>query len=591
MGNSIVDIRNMGDALRNTGYKNIESAVSEIIDNSIEAEAKNVFVLLSEGVSRSSGRKVVNEIAFLDDGYGMSEDILGMCLGIGSSTRRDRKGMGRFGVGLPQASLYACPEIVVYSWDNGVQNARMVYLDIDKIKSGEQTEIEDPVLAPIPVPYKRLINLRTRKEQFDFSQHGTLVIWKKCDHLDPKTRGPLVNRLEQSIGQKFRYYIHDNKTKIRIVSFENLENSVDVKPNDPMFLMEDNRILMHTDNVNRCFSPGERDGLEPAFELYKSKNGGVGEVEVPIYYLDKEGNKKQSKVVVRFSIVKSKFYDESAFPKGTNPGNSELGKAAAKLTGVSVVRAGREIDFREFDFYSSVNEPQHRWWGCEILFNPELDEAFGVSNNKQYVELRRVDPNDLDDESDVTPLWDQLSQLIISTIREMYDHNETVRRNTRPGPTKKTVDPSVEIINTVEKQDEDQDEDEQDNIDVDAAKKEMSILGYEDVSDEEATVWAKNKVNIIYTDNGERGPAFDYKSSFGSTIVIINISHKFYKFFLNKIYENPEVKVTFELFLSSLFKTVDYYDKYQKDENDNLLTYWYNKLNSYINEQLNPKSK
>ena len=45
MGKSIVDIKNMGDALRNTGYKNIESAVSEIIDNSIEANAKNIFVI------------------------------------------------------------------------------------------------------------------------------------------------------------------------------------------------------------------------------------------------------------------------------------------------------------------------------------------------------------------------------------------------------------------------------------------------------------------------------------------------------------------------------------------------------------------
>ena len=45
MGSSIVDIQNMGDALRNTGYKNIESAVAEIIDNSVEANAKDIFVI------------------------------------------------------------------------------------------------------------------------------------------------------------------------------------------------------------------------------------------------------------------------------------------------------------------------------------------------------------------------------------------------------------------------------------------------------------------------------------------------------------------------------------------------------------------
>lgn len=87
MGASIVDIKNMGDALRNTGYKNIESAVSEIIDNSIEANAKNVFVILREGIA-ASGRKVVTEIGFLDNGDGMSTSILGNCLGIGASTRQ-----------------------------------------------------------------------------------------------------------------------------------------------------------------------------------------------------------------------------------------------------------------------------------------------------------------------------------------------------------------------------------------------------------------------------------------------------------------------------------------------------------------------
>lgn len=93
------------------------------------------------------------EIGFLDNGEGMSIDVLGSCLGIGASTRQARKGMGRFGVGLPQASLYACPEIEVYSWQDGIENAYKVYLDIKKIKDGIQTEIEDPVRENIPTPY------------------------------------------------------------------------------------------------------------------------------------------------------------------------------------------------------------------------------------------------------------------------------------------------------------------------------------------------------------------------------------------------------------------------------------------------------
>lgn len=124
MASSIVDIKNMGDALRNTGYKNIESAVAEIIDNAEEANAKNAFVILGEHIDPSSGRKVIHEIGFLDDGSGMDTSTLGTCLGIGFTTRTGRRGLGRFGVGLPQASLYACPEVIVYSWQMESRIAR-----------------------------------------------------------------------------------------------------------------------------------------------------------------------------------------------------------------------------------------------------------------------------------------------------------------------------------------------------------------------------------------------------------------------------------------------------------------------------------
>lgn len=191
MGKSIVDIKNMGDALRNTGYKNIESAVAEIIDNSLEAKAKDVFIILREGIA-ASGRKVVTEIGFLDNGLGMNDEDLGKCLGIGATTRYERKGMGRFGVGLPQASLYACPEIEVYSWQNGIKNCKKVYLDINKVKEGIQTEIEDPVNTQVPEAYINYINYRTLTDYYDFSNSGTLVIWKNCDHISPKTRGPLT---------------------------------------------------------------------------------------------------------------------------------------------------------------------------------------------------------------------------------------------------------------------------------------------------------------------------------------------------------------------------------------------------------------
>lgn len=596
MGASIVDIKNMGDALRNTGYKNIESAVSEIIDNSVEANAKNVFVILREGIA-ASGRKIVTEIGFLDNGDGMSTNVLGSCLGIGASTRQARKGMGRFGVGLPQASLYACPEIEVYSWQNGIENAQKVYLDINKIKDGEQTEIEDPELTSIPEPYASYVNYQTMFNQYDFSKSGTLVIWKKCDRISPKTRGPLTERLEFSLGQKFRYFIHDGISKIKIICDENPDVAVDVAPNDPLFLMEDNCVLCKDGEPKKIFKPGQESGTETAFELYTAKGNGIGEINVPIKYIDKFGNVAESSVLVRFSIVKDKFYDETAFPKGTNPGNYAFGKHAAKMEGISVIRARREIDFRRFDFYNVINEPQHRWWGCEIIFDPELDEAFGVANNKQYVELKKIDVSDLDpDEIDIDPIWNQLSETIIPTIKAMYAQNEETRNNTRT--FEEANSPSTDIINTVENDPAiiDIDDEEEDEIEVspevvaETGKEELEKIGYENPTDEQGTAFINNSVNFVYADNGERGPAFDYKAVLKTTVITINTSHKFYTAFLSKIYTNAEVKTTFELFLASLIQSVRKTDSYQQVENDRLMTAWYNRLNSYISEQLNPRN-
>lgn len=597
MGKSIVDIKNMGDALRNTGYKNIESAVSEIIDNSVEAQAKNIFVILCEGIA-TSGRKVVTEIGFLDNGEGMNEDVLGSCLGIGASTRQARKGMGRFGVGLPQASLYACPEIEVYSWQNGVENAKKVYLDINKIKDGEQTEIEDPVASSIPEPYASYISYQTMFESYDFTKSGTLVIWKKCDRINPKTRGPLTERLEFSLGQKFRYFIHDGISKIKIVCDENPDAAVDVAPNDPMFLMDDNCVLCDPDEPKAIYKPGQKTSIEAPFELYTAKGTGTGEVSVPIKYLDKNGEIKTSSVIVRFSIVKDKFYDETAFPKGSNPGNYALGKHAAKMEGISVVRARREIDFRRFDFYNVINEPQHRWWGCEIIFDPELDEVFGVANNKQYVELKKVDAADLDpDENEIAPIWDQLSEIIIPTIKAMYAQNEETRSNTRTFDDNNS--PSTDIINIVENDPAtaDFDDDDEDEVDEPSAeevaetgKEELKELGYENPTDEQGTAFINNSVNFVYADKGERSPAFDFKPVLKTTVITINTSHKFYTSFLSKIYSNAEVKTTFELFLASLIQSVRKTDPYQQVENDRLMTAWYNRLNNYISEQLNPRN-
>jgi hypothetical protein len=593
MAHEIVVVQQMGDALRNTGYKSIESAISEIIDNSIEALAKDVFIIISEKLDVNTGRKHVDEIAFLDNGTGMDFDQLGACLGIGFSTRGERRGMGRFGVGLPQSSLYACPCVEVYSWQNGYDNCKKVFLDIEKVKTGEQKVIEDPILEEIPNKYKKFLSYKVvdRDEKFDFMQNGTLVVWKRCDRVVPKSVKFLTITLEFALGQKFRYLIQSGERNIRIIPFENEDFANVVMPNDPLFIMKPNVVLGNIEKPGEFVWRDNKNFTEPLFELYKDKDGNEGKINFPVKYIDhKTGEVKESHVKLTFTKVRNVFYDQTAMG-GKDPGSTPVGKKHVRdMEGISVIRAGREIDFGQFDFYSNLNQPQHRWWGCEIAFNPELDEAFGVANNKQHVELKKVDPNDYIDDP-VQPMWLQLYNIIHNTIQAMYGENGKTRTNSRT--VEDLTPPAAKIINEVEIDNDEESMSEKNKIEtpqetlLEKGKEILKDQGVEDASDEDTVKYLSNKVNIVYAALGKAGGLFDYEFSLGNCHVKINTDHIFYQKFMQKLISDIDAKVAFELFIAALVKAIDETQLRQADQNDVLMVRWNEKLRRYIMEQHN----
>lgn len=592
MAKDIFVIKTMGDALRNTGYKNIECAMSEIIDNSVQADAKNIIVIISEELNKKTGHKNITEIAFLDDGNGMTYEEIEGCLGIGYSTRTDRKGMGRFGVGLPQASLYACPAVDVYSWQDGYNNCKKVFLDINKIKSEEQTEIEDPISAKIPKKYEKYLKYKIAADnkEYDFTQHGTFVLWKNCDRVTPKTVNFLFKKLDFSLGQKFRYFIKEGGTSnIRLIHHENEDFTHEIMPNDPLMLMEDNYVLGNPSDPGNI-SPGNNINCTvPVFEPYTNDEYPDGIIPFMVKYKDPNTEEiKESEVKIKFSKVKNIFYDQTAIPK--DPGRTELGKHVKRLEGISIVRANREIDFGQFDFYENINQPEHRWWGCEIRFNPELDEAFGVANNKQHVELRRVEKDDYAGE-EVIPVWAQLYPIVHDTINAMYAANKETRKNARK--LVHIVPPAVQIINMAEEGQEEEPgsatSEVRNNTSIDIlvqkTKEQLKDQGIENPTVDDINSYMNNKVNVVHKNLGRTAGLFDYSFELGSCLVTFNMDHIFYKTTLSKIFESVDTKTAIELLVASLVKAIDETKMSQEEQNDNLIVTWNEKLRKYINEQ------
>jgi len=538
---NIINLTHYTDALRNTGYKNTESAIAEIIDNSFEANAKDILI-----ICRIEKRNIV-DIAILDNGDGMDVTTLQNSLVIGEGTRRARKGMGRFGVGLPQASLHVAPLVEVYSWQKK-GDVKSVYLDINKIKTGQQVEIENPCDGEIPDYVKKYVNgYSINHREMNFENSGTLVLWRNCDRLTPKTVKPLFDRFNFLIGRKFRYFIHDNKCTIGFTVCNTKQFDDLIKPNDPLYLMKNNVVL-----GDRNKPEDSVDNGEPIFEHWENGET-IGCIDHNVQYIDPRGNLKDSKIRITFTWAKYEFQKAG--------GENKIGKHLKKNVGISVVRANREIDFGKFDFFDDVNEPQHRWWGCEIKFLPELDERFGVSNNKQQVELFEVDSSDyLDDQ--IKPIWLELVKIIKPEIKNIYAKLKGRKKGSRSKTyelrTEEAVVTSIEDNSTVKTSSSYVSENTPKEELHDRIKKRLIEDGNPNPSDEDVESAGKPVIKIEYRDIGDNSTFIDISTRMGNCWLTINTGSIFYRQLYSQIESaGDDVRKAFNLLLMAFARAED----------------------------------
>ena len=138
-------------AMRDSGYKNTAYALAELIDNSVQAGASMIEVLCIEKRERvhKRERRRLWKIAVLDNGSGMDAKTLRMALQFGNGTRLDdRTGIGRFGMGLPNASISQAKRVDVWSWQNGPDNAVKTFIDLSDIEAGNMSEVQARNMLP-----------------------------------------------------------------------------------------------------------------------------------------------------------------------------------------------------------------------------------------------------------------------------------------------------------------------------------------------------------------------------------------------------------------------------------------------------------
>jgi hypothetical protein len=326
----IVRLDRFIQATRDSGYKGTSSAIAELVDNALEAEATQIAITIDDTGSTTT---YPMRIAVADNGNGMATDTMAEALRFGGSSRFDQRGgLGRFGMGLPNASLSQAQRVEVYSWQDD-QTPRWTYLDVEAIAAG--------TLKSVPRPKSRQPPSWPARAE---SPSGTVVVWDRCDRLDNRRVSTITKKLAVALGRIFRHFLWKGVT-IEL-------NGVGIDPIDPLFLS--------THSVTT--------GAKPFHDPWTCE------------VVTEPGAARPHVGTVTVTFTELPVQDWHHL---SNQDKRRLGVADG--AGMSIVRANREVDYGWFFTGAKRRENYDDWWRCEIRFDPVLDEAFGVTHTKQQI--------------------------------------------------------------------------------------------------------------------------------------------------------------------------------------------------------------
>ena len=210
-------------SLRSMGYT-FESAVADVIDNSISAHASIVKILFPTNPLDSIA------VGIIDNGDGMTDNELFEAMRYGcmaSEIERKKDDLGRFGLGMKAASLSQCRNLTVISFDtNSNLNAyTWDYVYIQKKQDWIVQELTENEISKLPYINSLIENKK-----------GTLVLWQDFDVISKSSDGQvyetlidLRKSLEKTLALIYHRFLSQTITsKLKIYI-----NKQSVKPLDP----------------------------------------------------------------------------------------------------------------------------------------------------------------------------------------------------------------------------------------------------------------------------------------------------------------------------------------------------------------------
>ena len=526
---------------QDNGFKSSVSAISEIIDNSIQANATTIDVVIIRNTTRSKNE--IDELLIIDDGDGMNEEVFDKALQMSSGTRGTAKsGLGKYGQGLPNASISQTKRVEVYTYQNN--KILFNHIDLDEIyKSGEAYLPDTEKVNKINIPLFEKGKIKTSKT-------GTIVRWCNPNKIRPRTAKVLSEHIEMLAGRIFRYYLNGyddgingiRKCKINVLVYDyngsnyeiNLNQSrKEILPFDPMFLMENTQ-------MNNQFPKNSH----PTSDKWPHST-------TKIFEVDYNGRKEKSKVEIIFSYCRREERDIH----GRNAGSETFGKKYLKRNlfrssgydNISIIRSGREIDAGNFGFIGDVSDNRNRWWSAEIHIEPIIDSIVGVDEKKQQAsEIKFLDSDNFSDE-DTHEIIRWISSFTDENVSEVKKKMNLLEIDSTGGTSGGSPGSPALPPGGDSEPGEPGTKDDIDAIELKKIKQEFFNWikeRYDNLKDSEITKMVDYALSIrdnhifIKSDLGDSA-LYSY-SVFGTKVLIeINYTHSFYERFMKQFEQDP----------------------------------------------------
>lgn len=207
------------ESMRSLGYS-LGAAVADLIDNSIAADAKNVWLALTE-----TAPEVGRRLYLLDDGHGMTGTKLEDAMRLGSRSPVEPRAagdLGRFGLGLKTASFSQCRCVTVATRRKGLPTSTLRW-DLDHVRKYDRWELLE---GPEPGVETDVAAL----ERMNGS--GTIVIWSRLDRL-ASTSAEAMGMLRRHLSLTFHRMIETDSLRIHTTMDGGLDVCSRVPATDP----------------------------------------------------------------------------------------------------------------------------------------------------------------------------------------------------------------------------------------------------------------------------------------------------------------------------------------------------------------------